>query len=213
MEAVFRRGHVHGGLLIAALCAVGLALPPLSWPWPLLLPLLAYAVIARTVPALRRTAPPLAAGRLGGAPLAFAAILGLATTAVLLAFHAWARPDVRELAAKLPVAVFGNLLLTGICFSVVNAVLEEVVCRGVLWGALADEWNTGVALAATSIFFGLGHWHGYPPGPLGTALAGFYGLALGILRWWTGGLALAVGCHICADATIFGLLVWSGAFI
>jgi hypothetical protein len=25
---------------------------------------------------------------------------------------------------------------------------------------------------------------------------------LGLLRWWTGGLFLAIGSHICADATI-----------
>jgi membrane protease YdiL (CAAX protease family) len=128
-----------------------------------------------------------------------------------LGFHAWVRPEVKELAAGLPVAAFGNVLLAGVCFSVVNATLEEVVFRGVLWGAVADEWNSGVALAVTAVFFGLGHLHGYPPGPVGAVLAGVYGLALGILRWWTGGLALAVGSHACADATIFGLLLWSGA--
>jgi hypothetical protein len=42
-------------------------------------------------------------------------------------------------------------------------------------------------------------------------MAGLYGLALGMLRWWAGGLALAVGCHVCADATIFGLVFSSGA--
>jgi membrane protease YdiL (CAAX protease family) len=213
MEAVLKRaGSVHGGLFLAALCAVALTRPPLSWPWYLLLPLLAYAAVAGALPTLRRTAPSVRVGRLGGAPLACAAGLSLATTAVLVGFHAWFRPDVNELAARLPVAVFGNLLLAGVCFSVVNAALEEVVFRGVLWGALADEWNGGVALAVTAVFFGLGHWHGYPPGSLGAVLAGAYGLALGALRWWAGGLALAAGCHVCADATIFGLLLWSGAF-
>ena len=69
--------------------------------------------------------------------------------------------------------------------------------------------TSAVALAVTTVCFGCGHLYGYPPGPLGAVLAGAYGLALGVLRWWCGGLALAVGCHMCADATIFGLLFWS----
>jgi hypothetical protein len=43
-------------------------------------------------------------------------------------------------------------------------------------------------------------------------LAGAYGVALGLLRWWSGGLGLTIGCHVCADATIFGIMVSAGAF-
>jgi hypothetical protein len=201
----------HGGIFLAAACAIALGLPPLAWPWYLLLPLLAYAGLVLSLPGLRRTAP-LAAGRLGGAPLAYAAVLSLATSAVLWGFHAWARPDVSQLALQLPVAALGNLFLAGVCFSIINAAMEEAIFRGVLWGAVADEWNAGVALVVTTVLFAVGHLRGYPPGPLGATMAGVYGLALGILRWWTGGLGLALGSHLCADATIFGLLLWSGAF-
>jgi len=63
MEVALKRGgSLHGGLLLAAVCAVALVVPSLSWPWYLLLPLLAYAAVASAVPALRRTAPPLALG-------------------------------------------------------------------------------------------------------------------------------------------------------
>jgi membrane protease YdiL (CAAX protease family) len=95
---------------------------------------------------------------------------------------------------------------------VLNATLEELLFRGLLWGAVADEWNDRIALAATSLLFGALHLHGYPPGPLGVILAGLYAIGLGLLRTWTGGLGLAVACHICADATIFGLLARAGAF-
>src|SRR5262249_10938871 len=37
-----------------------------------------------------------------------------------LGFHARARPEVLALAARLPVAAFGSLLLAGACFSVVK---------------------------------------------------------------------------------------------
>jgi hypothetical protein len=135
MEVALKRGGaVHGGLFLAAVCVAALVSPPLPWPWYLLLPLLAYGGITLLFAPLRRTAPVIGIGRMGGAPLVCAAILSAATTGVLVAFHAWARPDVTDLAGRMPVAAFGNLVLAGVFFSVLNAALEEVVFRGVLWG-------------------------------------------------------------------------------
>jgi membrane protease YdiL (CAAX protease family) len=199
-------GALHGGLLLAIVAVIALVLPPLSWPLHLLLPLLIYFALVLILPSLRRTAPRFALGRMGGAPLACAAAISVITSAVLIGFHVLARPEVSELAAKVPVDVFGNLVLAGVCFSIANAVLEELVFRWVLWEVIADEWNSGVALVVTAVLFGMGHLHGYPPGPLGAVLAGVYGLALGLFRWRTGGLGLAIGCHVCADVTIFALL-------
>jgi membrane protease YdiL (CAAX protease family) len=144
--------------------------------------------------------------------LAAAGALSVLTAAVLVGFQVVARPDLSALAATLPVAAFPNLVLAGVCFSILNAVMEELVYRVVFWDTVSREWNTTVALLATSVLFGLGHVHGYPPGPLGGVFAGLYGLALGLLRWWAGGLVLAVLCHISADTTIFCIMVSSGAF-
>ncbi len=112
----------------------------------------------------------------------------------------------------MPARAFGNLLLAGVWFSVVNAALEELVFRGVLWEFVAAEWNGRAALGATTVLFGLAHLHGYPSGALGMILAAVFGLALGLLRLWTGGFGLAIAVHICADATIFGIFFRSGAF-
>ena len=100
----------------------------------------------------------------------------------------------------------------GICFSIVNAVLEELIFRGILWEVVSEEWNNAMALGVTALLFGVGHLDGYPPGPLGVILAGLYGITLGGLRWWTGGLALTTACHVGADATIFCILASAGAF-
>jgi membrane protease YdiL (CAAX protease family) len=207
MASVRQRGAaLHGGLFLAALGGVGLLWPALPWPWHLLLPLLVYAGTAFAIPPLRRTAPRLAVGRLGGAPLACALALSVMVAAVLIGFHYFVNPDIEELAKQIPLTMFGNVLFAGVCFSVVNALLEELVFRGVLWEVVADEWNTPLALGVTAVLFGLGHLHGYPPGSVGAILAGVYGVALGLLRWWAGGLGLATACHISADATIFTLL-------
>ena len=213
MEAALRRdGAIHGAVYLTALTVTLIAMSPLRWPWYLVLPLLAYLMTVVAWPRLRRTAPRLALGRMVGWPLAVALVLAITTVVALLGFQALARPEVAGLAAGLPVAAFGSLLVAGVCFSTTNAVLEELIFRGVLWEATAAEWNRGVALGATTILFGLGHVHGYPPGPLGAVLAGVFGMALGLLRLWTGGLGLAILVHICADATIFTILFRSGAF-
>ena len=101
----------------------------------------------------------------------------------------------------------GSVVLAGIVFAVTNAVCEELVFRWLLWQAFVEEWNTPIALVVTAGTFGLVHLHGYPPGPIGAVLAASYGVSLGILRWWTGGLGLAIACHVVADATIFAILV------
>src|SRR5260221_8188137 len=186
-------GALHGLLFLAAVGTVSAAFAPLPWPWHLLLPLLVYAAIALAVPRLRRTAPRLALGRMGGAHLAFAVVLALATSGVLVGYHAFARPDVTDLAAHLPVAAFGNLVVASVCFSVANAAIEELVFRGVVWAVVASEWNNAVALVVTALLFGLGHLQGYPPGPLGAGLAALYGVALGLLRWGSGGVGRAGG--------------------
>jgi hypothetical protein len=116
------------------------------------------------------------------------------------------RPDVSGISVSLPHAVFGNVLIAWLGFSVINATLEEIAFRGVLFGAAAEAWNVTTALIVTSVLFAVGHLGGYPPGVKGVLLAGFYGFALGYLRVWAGGLALPILCHICADATVFAIL-------
>jgi len=207
-----RAGPLHGMLFLAMLGMTAAGLWPRVWPLYLVLPLIIYASVVSIFPPLRRTAPQLAVGRVTGAPLVATIVLSAATVAALVTFHILARPDVSDLTTKLPVTSLSSLIVVGICFSVLNAALEELMFRGVLWEVVAAESSAHVALVVTATLFGLFHLHGYPPGVLGAVLAGFFGLALGFLRQWTGGLGLAMTCHVCADATIFGLLLWSGAF-
>jgi membrane protease YdiL (CAAX protease family) len=203
---------MHGGVFLGAVALTTVALPRSRWPWYFLLPLLVYFAIVFVLPPLRRSFRSLSIGRLDRLGVAAAVALSLLTSVALVAYQALERPDVTTLAAGLRIETFGSLVLVGVYFSLLNAVLEEVIFRGVLYEAVAAEWGPAVAVAATAVCFGVGHMHGYPPGLLGAFLAGLYGVALGLLRWWSGGLALTVGCHVCADATIFTILVTAGAF-
>jgi membrane protease YdiL (CAAX protease family) len=181
-------------------------LPAVIWPWYLFFPLAGYTCLALVVPALRRTMPPVRPGRVDRIGLPAAALLCAATAAVLLGYQALRRPDVSHLSANLPEVLFRSFLLGGLIFSLVNAVLEELMCRWVLYDAIAAEWGVAAAIVVTSVFFGAAHYQGYPPGVVGAVLAGAYGALLASLRWWSGGLALPIACHACADATIFWIL-------
>jgi hypothetical protein len=203
---------IHGVIFVGVFLVVSLCFAGLAWPWFLLLPLAAYYALVSAVPLLRRTIPRLAFGRVDWFPGLAGIFLSVLTAAVLLSFQALFEPDVSALAARLPVGAFGNLILVGVCFSFVNALLEEWIFRGVLYEALAAEWGAVVAIIATAVLFGLGHRQGYPPGPVGVILAAGYGVALGLMRWWTGGLGIATACHVTADATIFANLLSNGAF-
>jgi len=119
-------------------------------------------------------------------------------------------PDVHGLAARLPGSILGSAVLAGILFSLGNAAMEEMLFRGMIYDALESQWGWATACVASAAFFGVLHVAGYPPGALGAALAGIYGLLLGWLRHRTGGLLLPTAAHVFADATIFGILVHTG---
>jgi CAAX protease family protein len=82
----------------------------------------------------------------------------------------------------------------------------------VLFDSVAAQWGTVVAVVVSAVFFGYGHMQGYPPGPPGVMLAGLFGLVIGSLRAFTGGIGLPYLVHIAADTTIFILITRSGVW-
>jgi len=143
-------------------------------------------------------------------PIAAAATIAVGSSVMLVGFQVLMQPDLRSFANVLPISALGGVLTTGVLFSIFNALFEEVIFRGILFDAIDSQWGASFAVIATSLLFGYGHMHGYPPGPLGAVLAGIYGLCLGWLRLFSGGLGLPVLAHIAADATIFTVVARSG---
>ena len=200
------------GLAFALLLISALAVPLFRrWPWVWLVPLVGYFVLVACVPPLRRTLSWRRVGWLSaGSIIATLGIMTL-TTLVLVTFQVTVRPNLSSCREVLPLKSLGGVVMAGAIFTVVNATLEELVFRGVLFDAIESQWGVGVTLVATTALFGLGHLEGYPPGPIGACLAGVFGLLLGALRHWTGGLLLPIIAHMGADATIYGILLHAGA--
>lgn len=194
-----------GGVLLALSFLVSYAPVPARWPWHLLAPLLAFGLIAAAVPPLRRTLAWARAGRLDRPILGTTAAVIVATSATLLTFDSLARPDVSHLAEHIPLPPGVPLVVTAVLFAGVNALLEELYFRGVLLDAFASQLGPAAAVVVQAVVFG--HAQGYPPGQVGVVLAALYGGVLGALRLWAGGLAAAFVAHVCADLTIFGIVV------
>src|SRR5262249_50993949 len=129
-----------------------------------------------------------------------------ASSLVLWGFEALFRPDLEGLRARMPLWMMEHSIVGGLVFASINAFLEEVIFRGILFDALASQIGTVWAVTAQAFVFGLLHKEGYPPGLEGITLASIYGLMLGWLRVRSGGLVGPIVVHMVADATIFAIL-------
>jgi membrane protease YdiL (CAAX protease family) len=199
-------------LLAAGLFAGSRLVPALRhWPYNLLAPLAAYLLIASAVAPLRRSLNWARVGRLDRTAWAAAAAVVLVSSSALVVWYRLARPDVSDLVAEVLRLGLPTLLVTGVVFAALNALLEEVLFRGLLFDALRASHGDIAALIIQAGVFGAFHVLGFPSGAVGVALAAVYGLMQGGLRLYTGGLALCWLTHVCADATIFVLLVRDGS--
>jgi membrane protease YdiL (CAAX protease family) len=201
---------LHGIACFALL--VGATFVPVFriWPWLWIAPLAAYFLLVALLPPLRRTFSGWSFGRV--TPRAVLAAFGIAivSCAALFLFEWWRHPDLHAYAAALPGLHGTGLIFAEIVFAILNAFLEELLFRGIFFDAIESQTGTAMAVVITAALFGYGHMHGYPPGPIGAVLAGAYGLMLGWLRVFTGGLGLPVLTHITADATIFVIVIRAG---
>ncbi len=177
------------------------------WPIPGVIGLCAYFVAharARRGPA----GPPriLRRGRFGASDALW--VLGLVSVSVasLLVFRAFTPAPVSEAAYLLTAMTPGSLVVTGAAFAMLNALVEELLFRGVMLDHLQRVSPTWVAVGMQAVAFGMLHLNGYPYGPGGVALAAIYGMLLGILRVRTGGLLACWIAHVFADIVIFALL-------
>lgn len=178
------------------------------WPLPLVIPLVLYGIVVTFTRPLRRTVDWLRRGRLTPPIVAWTCVIVGVSSGVLVLYQALRSPDLEHLDAYVPLGLLGHPVITAIVFCLVNATLEEVIFRGILYQAFEARWSWRVAVLASAVAFGIGHVGGYPPGIVGGVLAGVYALALGTLRHHAGGLLAVILAHVFADATITAIRVY-----
>lgn len=184
-------------VLVAALAVAACA--PLPWQAMMAIALGLHALAARVLPGV---APGPQWRSLGRPTLGWAALVGGVTPVALLGWLFALHPDLSDIRAMLPDLPLAAMIAGGVAFAFVNAILEELVWRGVLQDRLAVLFGSGGAIALQAASFGLHHLHGVPRGAVGVLLAGTWAAMLGLLRRRSGGLLAPILAHVVADATI-----------
>jgi membrane protease YdiL (CAAX protease family) len=197
----------HAALVLAWLVVPQFFAALRIWPLYLLVPLVGYGLTVACVAPLRGSVNWLRLGRSGrdvcGATLGVIVV----ASAALVFWYVLFAPDLHELTYLLTRCSLPSLIVLGVVFSVVNALLEEILFRGILYEALDAEYGLWPAVVMQGIVFGIIHAQGVPRGTVGIVMASIYGVMLGWLRHLSGGLLWPFVAHIFADATIFVLLM------
>jgi membrane protease YdiL (CAAX protease family) len=182
--------------------------PLWGWPQQVLVPLVVWAAVIWPVREIRAGQGWLRRGRFDLAMLGWSAVVVAVSSGALLAWYYSLHPDVSDLGRMMPRWDLPYLLLAGLAFALLNAAMEEVIWRGVMMTAVADAFGSlSIALVVQTMSFGMAHLHGFPRGWLGAGMAATYGLMLGLLRIYSGGMLAPFVAHVFADLTIFLILV------
>jgi membrane protease YdiL (CAAX protease family) len=191
---------------MCALALGGLTIPFLMrlWPAPLFIALVVTAFAARVMgnaDAFRW----LTRGSISWRVVAAMVLTIVVSIAALLLWVAVLRPPLVD-NVRLPPAPLWLIAAGAVGWSMLNAVGEECVFRGMLLDALRTSMSSTTAVVVQAMAFGLIHFRGFPSGWVGVALAAVYGLMLGALRLRAGGMLAPVLTHVFADLTIMGII-------
>src|SRR5438132_9387408 len=190
------RREVAALAFTTAVAAALIALPALLRLWPA--PLIVALATGLGVTGLR--APWLVRGELGGAVVGWVVAVIAVSAGALMGWWWVVRPDLANV--PLPVGLHPALLAAGfVGWAVLNAAAEEAYFRGALQHELVRTLGRG-GVAVQAVAFGFMHFHGFPGGWSGVALATIFGLMVGALRWRAGGLLAPWIAHLGADLTI-----------
>lgn len=99
-----------------------------------------------------------------------------------------------------------SIMAIPLCVSVAAAVIEEILCRGIVFRLLEESLGTWIALAISAALFGLGHAsnpHATPLAALAIALEA--GVMLAAAYVLTRRLWLAIGIHAAWNFTQSGI--------
>jgi membrane protease YdiL (CAAX protease family) len=195
--------HAGHAILLLALLALPLFVRGLlTWPYYLAVPLLLYAGMALSFGGLRGTYPRLRLGRMRSRMLLDTLGLSIATAALLALAYVTFRLDFSVFRRAVPHWPLRWLVLSGIVVAAINAFLEELVFRGIVFESVLPALGVRGAVLFSSLAFAVAHVYFVPNTLAGMLLAFCFGLTVGRLRVRSGGLALPTVLHFAADLTL-----------
>lgn len=129
-------------------------------------------------------------------------LLGQMTVAILLGSGAmyWYLVENPEYLDRfiqmLPEGSLGYLILMGVAFAGLNAAVEELIFRGMLWNGLEKiQFSMDWIIVIQAVIFGLSHFWGLPGGWTGVLMTFVMALFFGYVRVKTGGILGVILVH------------------
>lgn len=176
------------------------------WPAYLLVPIFGAVGLAFAAGFGRDSLATLQRGRLRRFEWAVIALIAVVAAIALIGWVALLEPDLSRLRGMLPAWPLLGLVAAGAGFSLVNALMEEIVWRGIVQRWLLTWMSPWLAVSVQAASFGAAHYAGFPSGGIGIGLAATWGAMIGALALRSGGLIAPIIAHIAADAVIFAVL-------
>jgi membrane protease YdiL (CAAX protease family) len=179
---------------------------PLPWQATMAISLAGYALVTRL---LGEPWPSRALLQRGTVPIGWTCVVAGVTPVALVTWVMVLRPDLHDVVDRyLPNLPLPALLAGAFGFALVNAVLEELIWRGVIQDRLDPLFGPAMAIALQALSFGLQHAHGIPRGVVGVVLAGSWAVMLGMLRRHTRGLLAPFLAHVVADTVVASIVLF-----
>ena len=116
-------------------------------------------------------------------------LLALIALPLVAAGVAWLLPSDRQRPWVLPIAA---AIMMFLYVSLIGPVCEEIIYRGLLWGAVERQgWSRWAAFGLTTVIFAIGHFE-----PLRTSLLLVIAIPIGIARLLTRRLGASIVAHM-----------------
>jgi membrane protease YdiL (CAAX protease family) len=172
--------------------------------------LLLYVYVVMLIPALRGSVGWLRSGKFDATTWSLVAITIVVPIVALMLWVHFLSPDLGRYANMVPQFPMWLIALYAVANAMFNAALEETIWRGVMLEALDSALGPGVwVLLIQAISFGAAHYHnGFPNGIIGAAMAGIFGIMLGVIRRKSKGMLAGWLAHTAVDAAIFTMIVY-----
>jgi uncharacterized protein len=180
------------------------------WPFNILIPLILYAIIVGVIPALRNTINWHKRGEMSAMVTLMVVATIVLSAAALVGWMIIMKPDIGHHLAQMPELPFWVYPFAGAGFAILNALMEEVIFRGIMMEALDSAMGPGhCAIGIQAISFAALHYlAGFPNGVAGFMMVFIYGAMLGAIRRVSKGLLAPLVAHVAADLVIFSILLY-----
>ena len=173
-----------------------------------LIPIVVYLLFIIAIRRIREEITWLKTGSIDKPTVYIIVFLVIISSGALVIWASLTKRDLTVFSNALPDYSLPVLILSGFGFALSNAVVEELLGRGILWNGFEKVFpNVTVTVLLQAVVFSIWHYNGFPGGIPGVIMVFLWSVVLGILRYRSRGLVAPIIAHFFCDATIFTILV------